>query len=202
MARPTSHILIALRRNLSGLAEGNEKQQLLTVLEEQAGLIVRLAKAAEHYTGEDDPMAISSALFIGIHKARMLQTAGKKTTYSLSHLAVLLAAKLAFGMKQRGNSFMRSRHIAIEYSCDDADASIPVLVDIEDPLLRLEAMETAASLDPLAVSSAFSGAEIEAINTQEAAEKCGITDRAMRYRMAKARARRDVGNQGDLFGEV
>lgn len=205
MAKPTSHILTALHRNLSGLGEGDEKQQLFTVVEEQAGLIVRMAKAVERFTGENDPMAISSALFIGIKVARALHESGEELTYGFTHLSVLQAAKLAFSLHQCGNSFvLRNNSVQAEYSCDDPAASIPVLIDRADPLSLLEAKETVAGLDPLTLSRAFADAELEAINTQEAARKCGITDRAMRYRIAKAKAkaRRDDGNQGDLFGEA
>ncbi len=197
--QPSALVLIALRRVLAGFT-GSEKQQLIAVVEEQSGLIVRLSSAAKRYAGEDDNQAIASALLIGISEARALHAAGVKTTYSLSRLSVLQAAESVFLLRQAGSTFVPCNSVWITVSTDDPAVSIPVLIDRSDPLAMLEAKETAASIDPLALSRAWAEADSEAVSTQEAAKQCGISDRVMRYR--KAKACRAAGNQGDLFGEA
>lgn len=193
----STQVLIALRRVMAGLA-GSEKQQLIAVIEEQAGLIVRLSNAAKRYAGEDDNQAIASALLIGVMEAQELHAAGEKKTYSLSHLSVLQAAKSVFLLRQAGSNFVPCNSVRITASTDDPAVLIPVLIDWSDPLAMLEAKETAAGIDPLALSRARAEADSEEVNTKESAKKCGISDRAMRY--WKAKARRADGNQGDLFG--
>lgn len=200
MAKPTSHILVALKRDLAGLAEGDQKQQLLAVLEQQAGLIVRLAKAADRFTGEDDPQAIAGALFVGICEARELHEKGEKVTYSFSHLAILQAAK-CLGLRQCGSNFARHLASAEAFeSFDDPDFMIQPGACLNDPLSIMEAFEVLAGLDKEEISRAMALATIDAIDTAEAARRCGISDRGMRYRLKKARAA--VLHQGDLFGGV
>lgn len=204
MVKPTSRILLALRRDLDGLGEGDEKQQLLAVLDEQAGLIVRLFKATERFTGEDDPQAMSGALYLGIREARALHENGENLSYSLSHLAILRAAS-CLGLRQSGSDFARRKDSADPFeSFDDPDFMVQPGACLDDPMQIMEAFEVLAGLDQEAISRANALATIDAIDTTEAARRCGISDRAMRYRKKKARAAilRQGKGQGDLFGGV
>lgn len=181
--------LARLRRELADLPEAG------ALLAEQAGLIIKLSQAATRF-GEDVD-GIPSALAIGMLEATRLHDAGKKTNFRRSHLAVLLAARV-LSLRHAAGSFQRCSRSAIAASFEVDEGQIEEPRHSDDPALIFEACEAVAGLDYLMVSHQFAQADRESIRTADVAASCQITDRAARYRKAKARAKATV--QGDLFG--
>lgn len=209
MVKPTSYILTALRRTLAGLSKVDEKQQLLAVLDEQAGLVVRLAKAAEQFTGEDDSDAIVSALVIGLCDARSLHSCGKKLGFSLTFLATLRAARV-LGLRHKLGGFAPAARTAMASVYLDDDEALEIgsaetlqggsLLWTTSPETAFLLCDSVSRINKIEYSARMALADIEEQSAAESARHSGVTDRAIRYRKAKARAA--ALHQGDLFGEV